>query len=147
MPKICYRKKKFSPDRLDKIEKTNIIVAEYKAQGYELTLRQIYYQFVSRGYVANNMREYKNLGDVINDGRLAGLIDWEALVDRTRALKDLAHWDDPADIIAACAKQFRLDKWDNQPVRVEVWVEKDALVGILERVCEEMDVPYFSCRR
>jgi ABC-type xylose transport system permease subunit len=73
MPKICYRKKKFSEDRVDKIEKANVIIAEYAAQGFELTLRQLYYQFVSRGFIPNNQREYKNLGDVINDARLAGL--------------------------------------------------------------------------
>lgn len=146
MPKIAYRPKKFGPDRLDKIEKTNVIIDEYKAQGYELTLRQVYYQFVSRGYIANNMREYKNLGDIINDGRLAGLIDWEAVVDRTRDLKSLSHWNSPADIVDACARQFRFDKWVGQPRRVEVWVEKDAIVGILEPICNELDVAYFSCR-
>jgi hypothetical protein len=134
MPKICYREKKFSAERMELINKANAIIAEYAQQGFELTLRQLYYQFVSRDFIPNNLRAYKNLGDVINDARLAGLVDWLAIVDRTRHLKDLAHWDDPADIIAACAKQFRLDKWDNQPRRVEVWIEKDALVGVIERV-------------
>lgn len=146
MPKICYRTKKFSAERMELINKANAIIAEYAQQGFELTLRQLYYQFVSRDFIPNNMRAYKNLGDVINDARLAGLVDWLAIVDRTRNLKDLAHWDDPADIIAACAKQFRLDKWDNQPCRVEVWIEKDALVGVIERICQELDVPFFSCR-
>jgi len=27
-----------------------------------------------------------------------------------------------------------------------VWIEKDALVGVIERICAELDVPYFSCR-
>jgi hypothetical protein len=146
MPKICYRPKKFNADRADKIEKANVIIAEYAAQGFELTLRQLYYQFVSRGFIPNNQREYKNLGDVINDARLAGLVDWEAIVDRTRDLKSLAHWDTPADIVEACAKQFRIDKWAEQPRRVEVWIEKDALVGVIEGVCQGLDVPFFSCR-
>jgi hypothetical protein len=146
MPKICYRKKNFSPDRVDKIEKANVIIAEYAAQGFELTLRQLYYQFVSRGFIPNNQREYKNLGDVINDARLAGQIDWESIVDRTRNLSSLAHWDAPTDIISACAKQFRIDKWATQPRRVEVWIEKDALVGVIEGVCQSLDVPFFSCR-
>jgi hypothetical protein len=146
MPKICYRQKKFSADRLDKIDKANVIIAEYAAQGFELTLRQLYYQFVSRDFIANNQREYKNLGDIINDARLAGLVDWEAIVDRTRNLQKLAHWDAPSDIISACANQYRIDKWADQPYRVECWIEKDALVGVIEGVCNELDIPFFSCR-
>lgn len=146
MPLICYRSKNFSPDRLDKIQKANAIIDEYKKQGFELTLRQLYYQFVSRDYIANNQREYKNLGEVINDGRLAGLIDWNAIVDRTRNLQSLSHWMSPSSIIDACASQYRIDKWAEQPNRIEVWIEKDALVGVIEHVCQELDVPFFSCR-
>jgi hypothetical protein len=111
-----------------------------------LTLRQLYYQFVSRDLIANNMREYKNLGDVINDARLAGLIDWEAIVDRTRNLQSLSHWSSPAEIIESCAAQFRVDKWSDQPRRVECWIEKDALVGVIEGVCQDLDISFFSCR-
>lgn len=146
MPKICYRPKKFNDDRLDKIAKANAIIAEYREQGFELTLRQLYYQFVSRDFISNNQREYKNLGDIINDARLAGMVDWEAIVDRTRNLQTLPNWDDPSDIIEACAKQYRIDKWAQQQYRVECWIEKDALVGVIEGVCNDLDIDFFSCR-
>jgi len=146
MPKICYRAKKFSEDRTDKINKTNAIIEEYKAQGYELTLRQLYYQFVSRNYIPNNMREYKNLGDIVNDARLAGLVDWEAIVDLTRELKAQPCWGSPAEIISACASQFRIDKWARQPNRVEVWIEKDSVSNIVKPTCEALGIAYFSCR-
>jgi len=146
MPCICYRKKNFNADRAAKITKANAIIAEYRAQGFELTLRQLFYQFVSRGLIPNNQREYKNLGDIINDARLAGLIDWESIVDRTRNLRSLSHWGSPTELISACASQFRIDKWDDQPYRVECWIEKDALVGVIEGICNEMCVPFFSCR-
>lgn len=146
MPKIRYVEKNLSADRLATIRTVNQIIGEYAAQGFLLTLRQLYYQFVARDLIRNNLQEYKRLGDVVNDGRLVGLIDWEAIVDRTRNLKALSHWDDPAEIVDACAKQFRNDKWEDQPHRIEVWIEKDALVGVIEGVCEELDVPFFSCR-
>lgn len=144
--KPCYREKRFSADRQEKINKANEIIEEYKRQGYELTLRQLYYQFVSRDIIPNNQREYKNLGDVINDARLAGLVDWYAIVDRTRNLRRRPNWDSPQSIIDACASQYHRDLWQGQPNRVEVWIEKDALVGIIEGTCEALDVPYFSCR-
>lgn len=146
MPLIEYRPKRFSPDRLDKIEKANAIIAEYRDKGFELTLRQLFYQFVSRDFIKNTQREYKNLGDIISDARLAGLIDWNAIVDRTRELRGVTHWDSPESIVAAVAQQFRIDKWAGQPSRIEVWIEKDALVGVIERICRELDVSYFSCR-
>lgn len=146
MPKICYRPRTFSSDVQGLIDKANEIIAEYTAQGYELTLRQLYYQFVSRDIIPNTMRSYKNLGTAINNGRLAGLIDWEAIVDRTRNLRTLPTWESPRDIVDACARQFRTDRWANQPCYVEVWIEKDALVGVIEGVCNELRVPHFSCR-
>jgi len=146
VPRIRYRDFGFRKDRLELIEQANTIIREYGLQGFDLTLRQLYYQFVSRDLIENNERSYKRIGNMVNDGRLAGLIDWNAIVDRTRALEALSHWQDAEEIIASCAAQFRLDKWEDQPVRVEVWVEKEALAGVIESACDPLDVPYFSCR-
>ena len=146
MPKIAYKETKFQAKTLNLIELINSIVSEYHAQGYDLTLRQVYYQLVARGYIPNNERSYKNLGNVLNDGRLAGLIDWNSIVDRTRNLRRNSHWETPKDIIQSAAYQFAIDKWKDQPNYVEVWVEKDALVGVVGQICERLDVPYFSCR-
>src|SRR5262249_33779053 len=73
-------------------------------------------------------------------------IDWNYIVDRTRNLRDLPAWDDPMDVIDAVAQQYRTKRWANQPYYVEVWVEKDALVGIVGRTAERWQVPYFACR-
>jgi hypothetical protein len=135
-----------SDEKLKVIAIADKIINEYAERGFVLTLRQLYYQFVARGLIRNSQVEYTRLGDAINDGRLCGFIDWEAIVDRTRNLKTLSHWDDPAQIVEACASQFRVDKWEGQTFRPEVWIEKDALVGVIQGVCEELDVPYFSCR-
>lgn len=146
MPRIAYTEKQFRPRSLVMIRQANEIIKEYAAQGFSLTLRQLYYQFVARDLIPNTQRSYKSLGSLINDARLAGHIDWEAIEDRTRNVRILPHWDSPTSILNGCAQQYRIDKWDTQPVRVEVWIEKDALIGVIERVCETLDVPYFSCR-
>jgi len=146
MPKTCYVEKTFSPAHQVVIEKANGIIEDYANQGFDLTLRQLYYQFVAADLIPNQEREYKRLGGIVNDARLAGLIDWDAISDRTRSLRSNSHWESPADIVETCARQFQIDKWEDQEKRVEVWIEKDALVGILEATCEPMDVPYFSCR-
>lgn len=146
MPKFQYVNIKFQSKSLDLIELVNSVIDEYAAQGYELTLRQVYYQLVARGYIPNNERSYKNLGNLINDGRLAGLIDWYAIVDRTRNIKRNAHWEDPQSVIESAKYSYMLDRWQHQPNYVEVWVEKDALIGIVSQICRKLDVPHFSCR-
>ncbi len=146
MPKIAYKDINFREGTLAIIDAANAIIDEYTAQGYVLTLRQLYYQFVSRDIIANKQSEYDRLGSIINDGRLAGLIDWEALEDRTRNLEALSHWDGPADIIETVSKSHQIDRWDDQNSHVEVWIEKEALAGVFERICQQYDVAFFSCR-
>lgn len=146
MPKIEYINKNFGADRLTLIEKINNVIEDYSAQGYSLTLRQVYYQMVARAIIPNNERSYKNLGVLISDARLAGLIDWNAIEDRTRNLKGKSHWTTPGSMIDSAAYSYHLDHWKGQRNYVEVWVEKDALVGIVGQVCGELDVNFFSCR-
>jgi hypothetical protein len=146
VPKIQYQEKAFRDASLAVIHQANEIIAEYQAQGFDLTLRQLYYQFVARDLIENTQRAYKRLGGIVNDARLAGLIDWNSIEDRTRNLEELAHWGGPGEIVRACAAQFRLDHWEKQPYRPEVWIEKEALVGVIAGVCQELDTPYFACR-
>lgn len=146
MPLIVYRDHKFRADKLKLVDIVNDIIVEYISQGFKLTLRQIYYQLVARDYIPNTEQSYKNIGNLVNDGRLAGLIDWSAIEDRTRFVRQNPHWDNPQNIIKSAAEQFRLDRWKGQEYYVEVWIEKDALVGVLENICIELDVPLFSCR-
>lgn len=146
MPKIKYQHFDFKPVTLGLIEQANTIIAEYAAQGFDLTLRQLYYQFVARNLLLNRDTSYKRLGSAVNDGRLAGLIDWNSINDRTRFLRGFNHSNDPADWIYNSVDTFHLDKWKGQANYVEVWIEKDALVGVLGAVCPQLDVNYFSCR-
>jgi hypothetical protein len=141
--KQCYVPKNFGAKRVAMIAQANEIVVEYAQQGYDLTLRQLYYQFVARDLVPNSQRSYNNLGSMISDARLAGMVDWDRIVDRTRALRSHSHWDSPADIIAACANQFRYDLRADQEVHIEAWIEKEALAGVLEKACGPLDVAHF----
>lgn len=138
--------RRFSKGSLWLIDQANAIVDQYRAQGFVLTLRQLYYQFVARGLIPNKQSEYKRLGSVINDARLAGLLDWDMIEDRTRNLEDLPRWNGPQDLIDVAADQYRSDIWAEQDCRPEVWIEKEALVGVVEPVCREFRVPYFACR-
>ena len=78
-----FKATKFRASSLAIIDQANEIIDEYQADGYDLTLRQLYYQFVARNLIPNSQSEYNKLGTAINNGRLAGLIDWDAIKDRT----------------------------------------------------------------
>lgn len=138
--------KNFQGKSLLIVEQANTIIAEYQAAGFTLTLRQLYYQFVARGLLANKQQNYDKLGAIVSDARLAGLIDWDAIEDRTRFLRGHTTYASPADAIDKLHKRYRIDMWQHQTRRVEVWIEKDALLGVIEDVCSRWDVNYFACR-
>lgn len=146
MPRIVYTPKNFGEDALARIATANEILETYTAQGFDLTLRQLFYQFVSRALIENSEREYKRLGDLISDARLAGLIDWAQIVDRTRYIRQNSHWADPSKIVESASTTYALDKWNGQRYRPEIWIEKDALIGVIGGISQELDCPHFSCR-
>lgn len=124
------------------LDQANAILAEYAALGYDLSLRQLYYQGVSRGLLENSVKSYKRFGDLVSNARLAGLMDWNMIRDRGRSMESNSHWTSPAQIVQAAAQGFAIDKWETQPWHVEVMVEKDALSGVLEPVCSELDINF-----
>jgi hypothetical protein len=157
VPKIAYEDKELAGWKLDLIDKAKQIVAQFKRGGYEATLRQVYYQFVANNWFperwadpatgsTNNEKSYKKLGDVLADARLTGRMDWTHIIDRTRERGGNQHWDSPDQIIRAVAQSYQIDKWGGQKYRPEVWVEKDAMEGVVARVARRLDIPYFSCR-
>lgn len=146
MAKEAFIEKRFNASSVKIIDQANAIITEYQGMGYTLTLRQLYYQFVARDLLPNKQSNYKRLGSIMSDARLAGLSDWAAIEDRTRGVEEQPAWDSPDSIISAVASQYQEKVWNDQPYRPEVWIEKEALVGVVIPVCEELRIPYFACR-
>lgn len=162
----CYVPKNYGKDAADVLEQARPIMEEYADDGLDLTVRQLYYYFVAHDLFPEERRwiqvggkwrrdpdgsknafpNYKWFGGIISDGRRSGDIDWDIVRDRTRFVRENAHWGSPREILSACTNQFRADLWAAQPYSPQVWIEKDALVGVLERPCQKLDVPYMSCR-
>jgi hypothetical protein len=138
--KEAFIERTFSLESVNTIEIVNSILEEYKKQGFRLSLRQLYYQLVSRDYIPNTQHSYKNLGNLVSNARQAGLVDWDMIEDRGRETISLTHWEDPSQIVEAAAQQFRIDKWKDQRYHIEVMVEKDALSGVLTPICHQLDI-------
>ena len=110
------------------------IVDELSAAGHKLTLRQLYYQLVSKDLIPNHVTVYKKLGKVLDDCRYSGQIDWDAIEDRGR-IPFLPYWVlGVEDAIQDTINRYRLNRQKGQSVHVEMWTEKDAISGILKKV-------------
>ena len=130
----------------DMIELANHVATSYDRQGLRITLRQLYYQFVQKGWIENKKEEYDRLTRVVSIGRDMGIIDWDVIVDRLRDVEKPFSRRDGQHAIEMSGKVFQLDPWISQECRVEVWVEKDALSEVIEHACRELRVPFLVCR-
>ncbi len=119
---------------ISKLNIVNGIIEEYLEQGYKLTLRQLYYQLVSRDIIPNRVQEYSKLSTLLVKGRMAGAVDWDAIEDRIR-IPYLPYWVHGIDdAIEDTIQAYRLNRQNGQEVYIELWVEKDALSGVLKRI-------------
>lgn len=133
-------KLRLSKANKERLATINAILEEYTADGYVLTLRQLYYQLVSRDIIPNQQKEYTQLSNILKKGRMAGIVDWAAIEDRVRKPK-LPYWvHDIPDAIADTVRQYRLNRMKGQARKIEVWVEKDALSNVLSRVTEKYHI-------
>lgn len=148
----------FTPAGLAVIRQADTICAQYAAQGYGLTLRQLYYRFIADDLLPearrdkalgtkNTERNYKWLGDLVSKGRVAGHIDWAHITDRTRGSSGGdSGWASPAAAVASIRNWYSIPHWPGQANYVEVWVEKEALVDVISRPCGRWNVTYMACK-
>jgi len=140
MAKIAYISKKFRGKTAKLLQKINVVIENYENKGYRLTLRQLYYQLVSRNIIPNSIREYQKLSRTMTDARMTGLIDWDIIEDRIRIPKMPSDFQNISELVKAAIQSYRLDRWEDQDNYVEVWVEKDALSGVLEPITRKYHV-------
>ncbi|WP_212748383.1 hypothetical protein [Pseudoalteromonas phenolica] len=146
MSKIFYKRWSPKQESLQQVSMANSIIEEYEKQGYTLTLRQLYYQFVARDLIENSERSYKNLGALVTKARMAGLISWEAIEDRNREHQEFWFQENAKEVVESLPHYIRYDRWERQPCYVEVWVEKEALGNVVSRACSPLLVPHMSCK-
>jgi len=109
---------------------------EVLEQGHPMTVRQVYYQLVSRQVTENNLGRYKAVSNALVAARQEGLIPWEWIEDRLRRPRCVNTWDSLSDFAIDAAASYRRDAWWHVPGYFETWLEKDALSGIFEDVLE-----------
>lgn len=145
MPYIKYEDWNPGPDAQRLVDRMNFYIGSYAAQGYALTLRQLFYRLVDAHDIDKTEKAYDRLGDVLGRARLAGLVDWAAIEDRGRSLEGgSVSTTDEKNIIGSTAGMFKVDRWQYQRNRVEVWVESKALADVVARPCDDLSVAHLA---
>lgn len=110
------------------------ICEEYQKIGYTLTLRQMYYQLVSKDLIPNHDKVYKKLSKLKDDVVYSGMVDWSVFEDRGRIPKRAYFEEDVKSALLRTIDFYKLDRQHGQTNHIEVWTEKDAISDILQRV-------------
>jgi hypothetical protein len=138
--KEWFRDTNFRTHSLKLIGELNHVIEDYQKQGLTLTLRQLYYQCVVQNLFPNSERSYQNLSRLVTDARMAGLMDWDAIEDRARRPRVPQDFDDLDQLVDAALGSYRLPRWADQPNYVELWVEKEALAGVLAPIARRYHI-------
>lgn len=129
----------------------------YAKQRMTLTLRQLYYRFVAEGICESGQVHYKRIGDTLTDARYNGSFPIEGLEDRGRDIHEGSFkryetgiedaLDDAAGMFRGLPSfLLRRARWAEQETHVSVWVEKQALEGVFQPVCDELGVSWFAAK-
>lgn len=105
-----------------------------------MTIRQLFYRLVSRAAIANSRTAYQAVSRLLTRLREQGDCPWAWIVDRSRPTYASSAWADPTKYAEVVRRSYRKDYWQFQPRRVEIWLEKDAIVGAVEPVTAEFGV-------
>src|ERR1041384_6225771 len=108
------------------------VAVEVLQEHHPMTVRQVYYQLVSRQVIKNERAMYQAVSDLLVAARKDGTIPWDWIEDRLRRPRSVSMWADLSDFAKDALRAYRRDVWATQPQYVEVWLEKDALSGIFE---------------
>jgi hypothetical protein len=109
---------------------------------HPMTLRQVFYQLVVRGVIEKTEEEYQQtVIRLLTDMRMDGQIPFAWLVDESRRRRITQTYNSIAAAARDTAKFYRRSALRECASHIEIWVEKEALSGVLWDVASEYDVP------
>jgi hypothetical protein len=119
------------------------VIDEYQL----MTVRQVFYALEVRGVVAKDEKHgYKPVMMQVLKMRREGILPWAAISDASRWMRKPESYDSVEDALRAWTGGYRRNLWRAQGIRIEVWLEKDALAGVVMEETEEWDVPLMVSR-
>ena len=119
------------------------IVYEYRP----MTVRQVFYQMVSRGLIDKTESEYKNVVcRLLSKMRLEGELPYGWIADNTRWQRKPITYNSIEEALRLTTETYRRNLWQGSDSYVEIWLEKEALAGVLLEETAKWDVPLMVTR-
>jgi hypothetical protein len=114
--------------------------ADILAAEYPMTLRQCFYRLVSVSVIENTRKDYQALSTYLTKARADGRIEYEWITDRSRPEYSVGAFENPAEYADIMKRAYRKDYWHSQSRYVEIWTEKDSIIGSIEPVTNELGI-------
>ncbi|MFM9073300.1 MAG: hypothetical protein ACKOOC_07865 [Cyanobium sp.] len=131
----------------EQIANIRAAIFDYCEKYQPLTVRQLFYALVCQGLIDKSETEYKQtVGRLAKEMRLEGDLPWHWLVDNTRWIRKPSSYGSLADCVESSSRAYRRSLWQQSDEYVDVWLEKDALSGVLYDVTSEYDCPLMVTR-
>ena len=135
-----FREINFSKKNLILLEDIKEILEEYETKEIRVTLRQLYYQLVSRNILENKTKEYSKLSSLLTKARYSGEIDWRSIEDRIRIPRRPVTFENIEELVKNSIHWYELDRWEDQNYYLEIWTEKDALSSIIAPLTDKWQI-------
>ena len=116
-------------------------LTEFTGQEHPVTVRQCYYHLVSRGLIEKTEKEYGWTSRRLTKLRRDGVVPYEWVADNTRWTRKPSTFDGLSEVLGVVEQSYRRPIWQDQDCYVEIWLEKDALAGVVSPITMELDVP------
>lgn len=128
------------------MEAIRVAIYTILEKGQPMTVRQLYYALTVAGAIEKTEAEYKAVKRLTAEMRRSGAVPYAWLADATRWMRKPTTFSGPEEALKRTAATYRRALWDDALVRPEVWIEKDALAGVLVDVTAEWDCPLMVTR-
>ena len=123
-----------------------VALYEIVAEQRPMTVRQVFYQGTVRGFIEKTEAGYAKVQTDLVWMRRRGVLPYGWLADNTRWQRKPATFDGIEQALVSTAHFYRKSLWADADAYVEIWLEKDALAGVVNDVTDEYDVPLMVAR-
>lgn len=119
-----------------------------------LTIRALHYRMVARG-MTNTIQHYKRVVSAMIVARWDNLVDFDTFSDFERETLGKTDYletsvesetEEAKSTIEFWMDYYRKNRWENQDTYIEVWIEKKALIGIFQPICDRYNVSLSPCK-
>ena len=111
-----------------------------------MTVRQVFYQATVKGLVEKSEAGYAKVQTDLALMRRDGELPYDWLVDNTRMMRKPRSVSSIKQALDDTARLYRKDLWAEADCYVEIWLEKDALSGVVYPVTSLYDAPLMVAR-